>query len=95
MPKIHYTPSDPNLDNYRPAIKEGDITLDETATLKEFITLWLELFKKNSIKPASYNRLLVSLNSLDNYYISTMPIGKIGFFDVQAYVNQLVTDGYG
>lgn len=84
-----------HLDNCRSPLEEGDIKVNDTVTLMEFVDVWLETFKKNSVKPASYNRLEVSKNALLNYQIASMPIGKISFFDIQRYINQLVEAGYG
>ena len=62
--------------------------------LMEFVNVWLELFKKNSIKSASYNRLLCSRDTLKKYNIATKKICDITFFDIQRYINALVENGY-
>lgn len=62
--------------------------------LLDFIDAWMELFKKNSIKLASYARLNTSKEALKKYEISKMRICDISFFDIQKYINKLVDDGY-
>ena len=83
-----------HLDNYRSPQAEGEIKMDENATVMEFIEIWLETFKKNSVKTASFGRLVTSKNALVNYDISQKKIGEVSFFDIQRYINQLVEDGY-
>ena len=68
--------------------------MDNQLPLLDFIDLWMELFKKNSLKAASYGRLITSKNALRNYEISAMKICDISFFDIQRYINSLVEDGY-
>ena len=69
-------------------------SMDKNTLLLDFVEAWLELFKKNSIKPASYSRLLCSKNALGEYDISRKPIGEINFFDLQKYLNDIVQKGY-
>lgn len=83
-----------HLDNYRSPLTEGEIKMDEQTTVMEFIEMWLETFKKNSVKTASFGRLETSKNTLASYEIAGKKIGEVTFFDVQRYVNQLVEDGY-
>ena len=68
--------------------------MNDSMPLTRFIDIWLELFKKNSVKQASYERLLMSKKTLEKYEISEKTIGEISFFDIQRYVNRLVADGY-
>ncbi len=68
--------------------------MNNQLTLSEFIDVWLELFKKNSVKSASYNRLIVSKDALTKYDISNKKICDITFFDLQRYINSLVDAGY-
>ncbi|MDY6315850.1 MAG: tyrosine-type recombinase/integrase, partial [Oribacterium sp.] len=83
-----------HLDNYRSPLTEGEIEMDDKATVMEFIELWLDTFKKNSVKTATLTRLQTSKNTLANYEIASKKIGELNFFDIQRYVNQLVEDGY-
>ena len=68
--------------------------MNNQLTLLEFIDVWLELFKKNSLKIASYGRLITSKNALEHYEISRKKICDISFFDIQRYINSLVDAGY-
>lgn len=68
--------------------------MDNQLPLLDFIDIWLDLFKKNSLKIASYGRLITSRNTLTKYEISRMKICEISFFDIQRYINTLVDDGY-
>lgn len=82
-----------NLDN---CIEDELINniMNKGLSLLDFIDVWMELFKKNSIKTASYKRLNTSKNALKHYDISQKRICDISFFDIQRYINQLVSDGY-
>lgn len=83
-----------NLDNCTGDYPE-DILMDDQLTLAEFVDLWLNLFKKNSIKTASYSRLLESQKALSKYEIASKRLCEISFFDIQRYINSLVDAGYG
>lgn len=83
-----------NLDNLRSPLLEGEFDVDATITLNEFVDIWLKIFKKNTVKPASYERLTVSKHALEAYDICHKAIGEISFFDIQGYVNELVEKGY-
>lgn len=83
-----------NLDNLRSPLLEGEFDVDATITLNEFVDIWLKTFKKNTVKPASYERLAVSKHALEAYDICRKAIGEISFFDIQGYVNELVEKGY-
>lgn len=93
MPHVENTSA--NLDNLRSPLLKGEINVDSTVSLIEFVNIWLNTFKKNTVKPASYARLLVSKKALEEYDISRKAIGEIDFFDVQGYINELVNHGYG
>lgn len=62
--------------------------------LHEAIYEWLVSYKKNSVKASTYDRLMVSLDLMDKYQISEMPIDVLDVSDLQSYVNRLVDDGY-
>ena len=84
---------DANLDNgIEDEIKNH--IMNDQLTLVDFIDGWMELFKKNSVKIATYTRLNSSKATLKNYEISKKKICDISFFDIQRYINQLVEDGY-
>lgn len=82
-----------NLDNRIEDELKNHI-MNNQLSLSEFINVWLELFKKNSIKISSYSRLVTSKETLKKYPISQKKICEISFFDVQKYINTLVDDGY-
>ena len=92
----NYTGSKPllHLDNYGSPLQEGDLKVDDTITLLGFVDTWLETFKRNTVKAASYERLLVSREALKRFDISGKAIGEITFFDIQRYINELVDAGY-
>ena len=83
-----------HLDNYRSPLTEGEMKMDDQMTVMEFIEMWLETFKKNSVKTSSFGRLETSKNTLKGYEIAQKKIRDVNFFDIQRYVNQLVDDGY-
>ena len=82
-----------NLDNW---IEDCPLEYDmsDQMTLLQFLDVWLETFKKNTLKTASYNRLLISRKTLTRYDIAEKKLCDISFFDVQRYVNELVDAGY-
>lgn len=55
---------------------------------------WLRTFKKTSVKPSTYDRLLVSFTLLKRYPIAGISVDKLEVEDIQSYVNRLVEDGY-
>ena len=83
-----------HLDNYRSPRTEGENKMDDNMTVMEFIEMWLDTFKKNSVKTSSFGRLESSKTTLERYEIAGKKIGEVNFFDIQKYINQLVDDGY-
>ena len=71
-----------------------DLNMNDQLPLLNFVDIWLELFKKNTVKAGSYGRLLISRNALEKFEISRKRICDIGFIDIQQYINQLVESGY-
>ena len=55
---------------------------------------WLYTYKKNSVKEATFDRLLISLRMMCGYSIAHMRIMDLTTDDVQNYINQLLCDGY-
>ena len=87
--------NEPALQNLDNGIEdELKKVMNNQLTLLDFIDVWLQLFKKNSLKIASYNRLITAKNALSYYEISKMRICDISFFDIQRYINALVESGY-
>lgn len=82
-----------NLDN---GIEEESFEriMNNQLTLLDFVDVWLELFKKNSIKSASFFRLQESRKTLKKYEIAQKKICDISYFDIQRYINALVEAGY-
>ena len=83
------------LQNLENGIKDEFKTImNDQLTLVEFINAWLELFKRKSLKIASFSRLVESKKVLESYEISRKKICDISFFDIQNYINTLVDAGY-
>lgn len=61
-----------------------DIAMDE----------WLCNYKKNSVKPATYNRLRVSYDMMLRYMISAKDVQAVTTTDIQKYLNRLADEGY-
>lgn len=82
-----------NLDNW---IEDcpPQYDMNDQMPLITFVDIWLEVFKKNSVKPASFGRLKQSRNTLQEYPIAQKKLADINFFDLQHYVNSLVDAGY-
>lgn len=59
-----------------------------------YIRYWMETYKRNSVKPATFDRLETSFASLEDYDIAEKPIGEIIADDIQGYVNQMTAYGY-
>ena len=55
---------------------------------------WMVKYKKNSVKTATYDRMLVSFKLMKNYKISYVYLDKLCSDDIQEYINHLVKDGY-
>lgn len=73
-------------------VREGDAMMKRP--LSEAIEAWLEKYKKNSVKPATYDRLLTSYDALLKYPIAHTDILSLSTEDLQKYINSLVRDGY-
>lgn len=88
-----YTVTERNLDN---GIEDEFMKnrMDSHQPLSEFVVSWLEMFKKNSVKSATYNRLLVALDTMRKYDISSVAACDVSYFDIQRYINALVETGY-
>jgi hypothetical protein len=68
--------------------------IDATTPLNDYIRYWMASYKRNSVKPATYDRLETSFNALEGFDIAEKPIGEIIADDIQDYVNQLTAYGY-
>ena len=85
-----------NLDNgtYGERLLRGVAGMNDKMVLTDYILAWLDLFKKNQVKPSTYNRLVTSYAALKKFPIAEKAIGDITFFDIQRYVNDLTASGY-
>lgn len=68
--------------------------INATTPLNDYIRYWMASYKRNSVKPATYDRLETSFNALEGFDIAEKPIGEIIADDIQDYVNQLTAYGY-
>lgn len=55
---------------------------------------WMEVYKRNQIKEASYARLLSSYQLMMNFSICNTAVAEVTTLDVQRYINKLVERGY-
>lgn len=62
--------------------------------LHESIEDWMVKYKKNSIKPSTYDRLQTSFKLMKDYSIAYVYLDVLCGDDIQEYVNKLVKDGY-
>ena len=62
--------------------------------LYESINEWMVKYKKNSIKPSTYDRMLTSFNLMKDYSIAYVYLDVLRGDDIQDYINKLVKDGY-
>lgn len=85
-----------NLDKEIPwsSSEIGEELMNKNIPLFEFIKLWLELFKRNEVKPATFDRLVTSNDMLSKCDFGNMLICDISPFDIQRYMNDLIESGY-
>lgn len=85
----------PNLDNNIPqGSSKGALIMDNTISLCTYISLWLDLFKKNEVKSGTYDRLTGSNESLARYSIGQQRVCDVTPLDIQFYINQITNEGY-
>ena len=98
--KKHYTQDlvdGANLDNNIPQGSDstkGGAIMDHNIPLCQYITLWLDLFKKNEVKSGTFDRLVQSNDSLGRYPIGQEKVCDVSPLDVQFYINQIAKEGY-
>lgn len=63
-------------------------------TLSLCIREWMDQYKRNSVKPATFDRLETSYRAMLNHRISAINIADLNAEDLQEYVNEMVEDGY-
>lgn len=83
-----------NLDNFTYGGKDVR-EMYANMPLHDYVDIWLETFKSDTVKPATYERLCTSIKAMKKYSIADMPISEITAFDVQRYVNCVAENGYG
>lgn len=66
----------------------------ETRQLYIAIEEWLDIYKKNSVKPLTYDRLITSYRLLLKDPIAGFPVDEIDCDTMQRYIGRLVNDGY-
>ena len=66
----------------------------ETRQLYVAIEEWLDIYKKNSVKPLTYDRLVTSYRLLQKDPIAEYPVDEIDCDVMQRYIGRLVNDGY-
>ena len=66
----------------------------ETRQLYIAIEEWLDIYKKNSVKPLTYDRLVISSRLLRRDPISEFPVDEIDCDMMQRYIGRLASDGY-
>lgn len=62
--------------------------------LGDSINEWLRLYKRNSVKEATYDRLRISLGLLERDEIADYFPSELRCSDIQRYLNRLVQQGY-
>lgn len=91
----HYQVNTANLGNYIPrSSKKMETIMNKNITLYDYISLWLELFKKNEVKSGTFDRLVQSKDSLGKYEISQIKVTDVTILDIQFYINQIMTEKY-
>ena len=68
--------------------------MDKNINLYTYISLWLDLFKKNEVKQGTFDRLLQSCESIGRYDIGREKITDVSPLDIQFYINQITQEGY-
>lgn len=63
-------------------------------TIRYAMERWLYRYKKNSIKAATFNRLLTSYKLLERYPLSNVRLLDLSTGDIQDFINALRDDGY-
>jgi integrase len=61
---------------------------------RDAIKDWMVKYKRNSIKPSSYDRLETSFKLMEQHKIAWVTIDQIDTDYIQEYLNDLVSEGY-
>lgn len=66
----------------------------ENLILIDAVDDWMVKYKRKSVKPSTYDRLVVSRDMMARYSVSSIPIDILTSDDIQDYLNDLVENGY-
>lgn len=66
----------------------------ENRLLCAAIEEWLNIYKKNSVKALTYDRLFIAYKLMLKYPIAVLPVNEITCDDMQRYIGDLVNNGY-
>lgn len=62
--------------------------------LSDAIYLWMNTYKRNSVKPTTFDRLETSYALLRRDKISSIELTELSTDDIQSYINRLVAEQY-
>lgn len=62
--------------------------------LHEGIRQWMDTYKKNSVKPTTFDRLETSYNALMKDPIANMIVEELKTTDIQNYINRMIASEY-
>ena len=85
-----------HLDNHNipQGSTKGGAIMNKNINLHQYISLWLDMFKKNEVKQGTYERLVQSNKSLGRYEIGNELVSELTPLDIQFYINQIMQEGY-
>lgn len=66
----------------------------ENRQLEICVKEWLDTYKRNSVKPLTFDRLMIAYNLMRKYPIARFPVDEIDCDRIQRYIGELVTDRY-
>lgn len=66
----------------------------ENRQLYVAVAEWLDTYKKNSVKPLTFDRLTIAYKLMVKYPIAGILVSEIDCDDMQRYIGHLVIDGY-
>jgi len=69
--------------------------MNPESRLYEYVLDWLNVYKRHTVKDATFNRLVTSTHELKEHDICRMPIKDVTSIHIQQYISELVEKGYG
>jgi len=66
----------------------------ERRQVRDAVLEWLEVYKRNSVKALTFDRLMISYNLMLNYSIAVYPVSDVSSLEMQQYLSRLASDGY-